>query len=278
MEGHRARFERDGFLVLEGFADPAACDALRARAAELVAGFDPAGVSTVFSTTDQDATFDRYILESGDKVRFFFEDGAFGPDGALTRPKEAAVNKIGHALHDLDPVFAAFSRDPRLGRLARALGQAEPLALQSMYIFKQPFIGGEVTPHQDSTYLYTEPPSVIGFWFALEDAGAENGCLWAVPGGHRGPLRRRFLRTPEGGVRHVDLDPDPWPETGWVPLEAPKGTLVVLHGLLPHRSAPNRSPRSRQAYTVHAIDGAAAYPADNWLRRAPDFPPRGFGT
>lgn len=31
-----------------------------------------------------------------------------------------------------------------------------------MYIFKPPGIGGEVTAHQDSTYLYTDPPSTLG--------------------------------------------------------------------------------------------------------------------
>ncbi len=75
----------------------------------------------------------------------------------------------------------------------------------------------------------------------------------------------------------MELDPTPWPEEGWVPLEAPKGTLVVLHGLLPHRSAPNRSPRSRHAYTLHLIDGATRYPPENWLHRGPDMPLRGFG-
>ena len=39
-----------------------------------------------------------------------------------------------------------------------------------MYIFKQPKIGGEVVCHQDSTFLYTKPESVVGFWVALEDA------------------------------------------------------------------------------------------------------------
>ena len=38
-----------------------------------------------------------------------------------------------------------------------------------MYIFKQPRIGGEVVCHQDSTFLYTEPESAIGFWLAIED-------------------------------------------------------------------------------------------------------------
>jgi phytanoyl-CoA hydroxylase len=72
------------------------------------------------------------------------------------------------------------------------------------------------------------------------------------------------------------LDPEPLPTEGYVPLEAPQGTLVVLHGLLPHKSGPNRSDRSRHAYAVHAVDGGAAYPADNWLRRTEAMPARGF--
>jgi phytanoyl-CoA hydroxylase len=53
-----------------------------------------------------------------------------------------------------------------------------------------------------------------------------------------------------------------------VPLEVPAGTLVCFHGLLPHYSAPNRSPQSRHAYTLHAIDGRSRWSSDNWLRRA----------
>jgi phytanoyl-CoA hydroxylase len=65
------------------------------------------------------------------------------------------------------------------------------------------------------------------------------------------------------------------PSEGLVPLEVAKGTLVVLHGRLPHGSAPNRSARSRHAYTLHVIGGNCAYLPDNWLQR-PDMPLRGF--
>ena len=74
----------------------------------------------------------------------------------------------------------------RARRACAAIGFAEPLLLQSMYIFKQPRIGGEVSCHQDSTFLHTEPLSCVGFWLALEDATEKNGCMWAEPGGHRG--------------------------------------------------------------------------------------------
>jgi phytanoyl-CoA hydroxylase len=266
-----ATYDRDGFLMLENFVDEKACDRLRARAEELVRDFDPQGVVSVFSTHEQTRTSDDYFLASGDKIRFFFEEHAFLPDGRLRQSKERSINKIGHALHDLDPVFGQFSRTPAIKQLVTDLDIVEPLLLQSMYIFKQPRIGGEVTCHQDATFLFTEPLRMIGLWFALEDAGVDNGCLWAIPGGHKLGLKSRFLRAEGGGTRFEVFDNTPWPEEKLMPLEVRKGTVIVLHGLLPHLSRENTSPHSRHAYTLHAIDASAHYPKSNWLQRSPEM-------
>jgi phytanoyl-CoA hydroxylase len=273
-----AAFERDGFLVVPDAIDRERCAELIDRAGEIVDAFDPSTVS-VFSTKEQTRTSDDVFLASGDAVTCFFEEHAFDEHGELAQEKALSINKIGHALHDLDPVFDRFSRQPVFADAAAAIGFTDPKLLQSMYIFKQPRIGGEVSCHQDSTFLWTDPLSAVGFWVALQDATIENGCLWAQPGGHRTPLRQRFVRDPAGGTRFDELDLTPLPEAAGpelVPIEAAAGTLVLLHGKLPHWSDVNRSATSRHAYTLHVIDGTAHYPSDNWLQRADHLPLRGF--
>lgn len=269
-------YRRDGFLIVEGFKTADECDALRRRTHELVEAFDPASVASVFEAGgSQRHAADRYFRESGDEIRFFFEKEAFDRSGRLTKDKHAAMNKIGHAMHDLDPVFDRFSRDPRLAALARSLGLQDPGLVQSMVIFKPPRIGGEVNCHQDASFLHTEPVTVTGFWFALEDADEANGCLIGIPGVHGSGLRERFHYAGEDLVMTKFGEKD-WPADREVPLFAPKGTLVVLHGLAPHRSAPNTSPRSREAYALHVVDRVARWSPDNWLRRRPERPLRGF--
>jgi len=264
-----AAFARDGYLVVPGFLDATTCEQLASRARALVDAFDPTTIS-IFSTKDQASTSDAHFLGSGDDVRFFFEEEAFLPGGALRQAKALSINKIGHALHDQDPVFSAFSRAPAIQAVIADLGLSRPRQLQSMYIFKNPRIGGDVACHQDATFLYTEPLSVTGLWFALEEATLDNGCLWALPGGHTGPLRRRFARVGGDRTTMTVVDGTPLPAVApappWVPLEVPRGTMVLLHGLLPHWSGANRSPRSRHAYSIHVIDAACRYPEDNWLR------------
>jgi len=272
----QAAYARDGFLVVEGFKSPEECDALRRRSHELVEAFDPATVTSIFEAGGgQRHAADRYFQESGDTIRFFFEKGAFDEAGRLTKDKHAALNKIGHAMHDLDPVFDRFSRDPKLANLARSLGLRDPGLVQSMVIFKPPFIGGEVNCHQDASFLHTDPVTVTGFWFALEDADETNGCLLGIPGVQGSGLRERFHYAGDSLVMDRLGEKD-WPMEREVPLAVPKGTLVVLHGLAPHRSSHNTSPRSREAYALHVVDRAARWSEDNWLRRKPEIPVRGF--
>lgn len=258
-------FNQQGYLVIEDFISLTQRQALMTRAEQLIEAFEPPTKRSVFTTDEQERTSDDYFLSSGNQTRFFFEQKAIDEDGNFTVAKQQSINKIGHAQHALDPVYKATVSALDFNHIGQQLGLTKPRAVQSMHIFKQPGIGGEVGLHQDSTFLYTQPKSCIGFWMALEDATVDNGCLQAMAGGHTIPLKQRFKRAASGGTEFETLDSSPWPEQPLTKLEVPAGTLIILHGQLPHYSAANTSNRSRQAFTLHLVDQACDYPDDNWL-------------
>ncbi len=271
-------FHHAGYCVIEDVVPQQECQRLQKEIGLIVDGFDTDEMVSVFSGSDKKKRSDQYFLTSGDTIRCFFEEKAFGSDGQMLKARKECINKVGHALHDLNPQFESFSYSHTISEIVEHLPLKVPQIIQSMYIFKQPRIGGEVRCHQDSTYFLTDPLSVVGLWFALEDATLENGCLWAIPGGHHQPLKEIFKRTEDNlSGYHEELDSSSWDTEQAIPLEVPQGSLIVLHGQLPHFSKDNLSAKSRHAYTLHLVDGSAHYHETNWLQR-PNIPIRDFKT
>lgn len=276
------QFYRDGYLRLPNFLGPLDTEALLTRARQLLANFSLEDHPlTKFTTGDDNHVGDDYFLSSGDKIRYFLEEEAVDKDGKLTRPKEKAVNKIGHGLHELDPVFRKVTlENEAIKAVARDLKfHHDPVALQSMVICKQTHIGGEVPEHNDSTFLYTDPPSALGFWIPLEKCTPENGALSFLPGSHKtAPIAKRFMRLPAGGTGFEELVPaaqaPPAPEGKYVLEACEPGDLVLIHGSVLHKSEKNTSPNTRFAYTFHMIESPpyAVYDEKNWLQPTPEMP------
>jgi len=263
------QFHKDGYLVLEAVIALPEITRLKNAALEIVDDFDIDTHRSVFSTTDRDRGRDNYFFDSAENIHCFLEEGALDQEGCLLKPARLAINKIGHAMHDLNPTFRSFCQLPLFGKVLRDIGYQAPLLWQTMYIFKQPHIGGEVRWHQDASYLVSEPASVTGIWVAIEDANLGNGCLWVQPGGHRSPLREIYQvdwSRHEGKL--TDLDPTPWPAIGEaVAVEVPAGSVVLFNDHMPHYSSQNRSAFSRHAFTMHVSEKNTTWSDANWLQR-----------
>lgn len=272
----KSRFSTDGYIVIEDFLSEDEIEELKREAEDLIKLMPEQSKRTIFSTTDQEnqQNRDTYFLESSDKISYFFEAGALDSEGKLLVDPSVSLNKIGHALHELNPVFRKISLSEKVKECAFQLGFEDPAIAQSMYIFKNPGIGGEVVAHQDGWYLHTEPTKVVGFWLALEDATLENGCLWFSKGSHKSGVHRRCTRNPDKNSKELLVYDVPAPfyqKSSFTAVPVRKGTLVLIHDQVVHLSEANKSQKSRQAYTFHIIEQKdTKYSEENWLQPAID--------
>lgn len=148
-----------------------------------------------------------------------------------------------------------------------------------MYFLKQPEIGDKIPPHKDESYLTVEPEGkVMGLWFALDDATEVNGCLRFIPGSHKSiPLTTFQVRTgSETGQRlkwigEADYVKQP-EDFDYVPAIAPKGSCVLIHGLVVHKSAMNRSKTPRNAFAIHVYEGYnTKWSSNAWIQETSTF-------
>ncbi|KAJ2954510.1 hypothetical protein O0L34_g2793 [Tuta absoluta] len=270
----KTRLDEDGYVVLEDFLLPAECDELVAEGLNLTKNLPDTDHLSIFSTKgNKQQLKDTYFLESNDKIRYFFETDAVGEDGQLKVDPSVSLNKVGHALHLLQPIFRCYTYSDRVKAVCQQLGLRVPAVVQSMYIYKNPGIGGEVVEHQDATYLHTEPTPAVGFWIALEDATVQNGCLWMARGSHKSGVHRRLVRNPDTQTLDYDRPAPIYPQSAFTAVPVRKGTCILIHGLVVHKSAPNRSDKSRHAYTFHVVETHNnTYSPDNWLQEGPNAP------
>ncbi len=228
LDGIVARFGRDGFAVVPGFASAEEVDALAAG-------------------------FDRLVAAA--------RAGAGDPRRMVADADPFRLHRVVWT-EGLDPAFDGWGADPRFTTLAARL-LAPPrgplprglVQLIQQAHFKLPGDGVAFPPHQDAsnrrfgTRLWTDVNgrgSFLQMALAIDPMDADNGGLTLWAGSHRAG----FIADPDTGAIPADRCD---PAAAVVPRLAP-GDLVVFGPFLVHGSGPNPSDRPRrlfiQGYTL----------------------------
>ncbi len=254
-------YQENGYLHIKQFADKTELTHLKQRARYLIENLSEEQRANYTSSRAQQEN--QHFLNSANGIFGFYE--------CLKQDDIEVgwfINKIGHAIHDQDEAFRAFSYSSKVRNVVHQLPLVQPGIIQSQYILKLPLIGAEVKWHRDSTFLYTEPLSCTALWLAVDDATEENGCLVVFPKSHQKPLKKRFIQE-NNRLKFVNLhENEEEKEVNPIALPAQKGDLIILHGSLLHYSNQNKTTFPRNAYVMHLIDQQARYDAQNWLQRS----------
>ena len=251
-------FLENGYLTLRNFLPAGACDRLIEEGRQIAKEHAASKFLKLREAKEKGVSAELCYYLAKETLCLFFKENA-----SLDTCREE-VTKISYTLHESSSAFRSILHYSDLLGLFNILGWKTPHFLQSMMLFKHP--GSKGSPcHQDGSFIYSEPDTTLGLWFALEDMSQKQGCLYVIPGAHRQPLKGRLIATPQESLVYEATDNTGWDLSEIKPLEVTKGTLVVLHSHLPHGSFSNTTSSTTKACAFHLIDKKSILSPGNWL-------------
>lgn len=190
-----------------------------------------------------------------------------GGDGHGAAERESFVQRINQCR--VSPGIAAVVRHPAIGRLASRLeGVAGMRLYLDQSLRKRPW-DSPTAFHVDNPFWAFTSSQACSLWIALDGATIGNGCLWYLPGTHRGAVHGRNAGT--GGRLDAIFDSHAeWRGLEAVPIELPPGGAVVHNGYTCHGAGPNLTPRPRRAIIGAYMPIGAVYNGN------PDILPREY--
>jgi 2-oxoglutarate-dependent dioxygenase len=227
-----AAFERDGFVVVEGFVDAQAVEELRGRFEPIFAGRYETGIRP-------------------DEVNWI-----------PGRDPDDRTRQICNGWK-ADPQIAAQVLSERTGRLAaKLMGWDGARLIQDNVIWKPPGVKS-LGMHQDGSYLdYLVPPEMITCWITLDDTTAEAGTITYAAGSHRwprSPENRGEFHAPADWLAPVERSRPSGEELQLVPLVVPAGSAAFHHFNTFHGSGPNTGTVHRRAVISHLVRSDAHF-------------------
>lgn len=235
-------------------ARPGAADEIRGLAAAELAQYRESGfivLRGVFAATEMAefaAEADRLLAERTELIDRNNLRCRFMPHVASGE----SLFEVFDPVNDLSPAFERLAADRRILVIVESIYGEPALLFKEKLIYKPPgALGYDL--HQDIPRSWPGfPRSFLTVLFPIDEATEANGCTEVFAAYHRD-----FLG-PDDNVSYM-LPADAVDPSRGVRLLLAPGDVAVFHGLTPHRSAPNRSNRSRRAfyasYNAHSEGG-----------------------
>lgn len=232
------RYQETGFLIVEGLVSNESVERLRERTREIAEGLVPG---------------------------FPSEDVELEP--SAERAGIDTVRKLNRCAEN-DPVFFDHARDERILDVVESLIGPDVKLFTSQCFMKPP--GGIGKPyHQDSAYFTIEPLDLVTCWTALDDVTVDNGCMWVIPGSHRGGIVDHGQKWAVGDRVDMQIPDENIELDRQVPIEMPAGSCSFHHSVLLHRSTANQTDRPRRGMAVHYMSAKSKWTDPS--RPKPDF-------
>jgi len=225
-------FERDGFLVIRGFASPARC-------------------------RDLVEEIDRCLDPPVGPLELEAELGYPGAPPDIDATGGRTPRRLLYA-YARGPLFRDWARDPGLtGVVSTLLGTRRIAVVQAHHnciMTKYPRYGSETGWHQDIRYWSFERPTLVNAWLALGPEGPEQGGLRVVPGSHR------LSFAPDRFDDALFFLPEAAENQGLlaeaVDIQLDRGDLLLFHCRLLHAAGCNRSAEIKRSlvFTYNRLD------------------------
>ncbi len=164
-----------------------------------------------------------------------------GTDGGISRADE--ITFTDH-LAEADSDIMKFVARPEFLDICTALLGPDVDLYWNQSVYKAGKGTKEFPWHQDDGYMEVTPAPYLTIWLAINDVTVENGCVWFLPGSHKGGVIKHE-DTPIGKACYSLEEPDQG-----VPAPLKAGSAAVFWSQTMHKSGLNVSDQMRKAYVI----------------------------
>lgn len=220
-------FQRDGFLLIKGFADTSLCDAIRIKALE--------HLEQEIEPIESEEEYQR-IGASNQTIRRLRQ------------------------VYDREDVFASWMTNKEIRPILRQLLGEQPvllLAHHNSIMTKLPQKSSITSWHQDIRYWHYENDNLLSVWLSLGDEFLQNGLLEFIPGSHK--MTFSADQFDERSSFRDDLEKNKEIISKRVHYNLQKGDIVLFHAKTLHYAHQNETDKTKISF-VYSLRGTSNKP------------------